>query len=49
MERLLEDASFDAADRGSAADPWHIVVDAAYVDAQLGALARDEDLSRYIL
>ncbi|MFM2288022.1 MAG: ATPase component of the HslUV protease, also functions as molecular chaperone, partial [Pseudomonadota bacterium] len=26
-----------------------IVVDAAYVDAQLGALAQDEDLSRYIL
>ncbi len=49
MERLLEDASFDAADRGSAGDPWQIVVDAAYVDAQLGALARDEDLSRYIL
>jgi ATP-dependent HslUV protease ATP-binding subunit HslU len=49
MERLLEGASFDAADRGAASDPWRIVVDAAYVDAELGELARDEDLSRYIL
>ncbi len=49
MERLLEGASFEAADRGSAAEPWHIAVDAAYVDAELGELARDEDLSRYIL
>ena len=49
MERLLEGASFEAADRGSPAEPWRIAVDAAYVDAQLGELARDEDLSRYIL
>ncbi len=49
MERLLEGASFEAADKGSATSPWHIMVDAAYVDAELGELAHDEDLSRYIL
>jgi ATP-dependent HslUV protease ATP-binding subunit HslU len=45
MERLLESVSFDAADNGGAA----IEIDAAYVDQHLGALAKDEDLSRYIL
>jgi ATP-dependent HslUV protease ATP-binding subunit HslU len=45
MERLLEDISFTAADRSGDT----LQVDAAYVDAQLGELARDEDLSRYIL
>jgi len=45
MERLLEDASFDAGD-GENND---IKVDAAYVDQQLGELAQDEDLSRFIL
>jgi len=49
MERLLEDASFNAADRGADSDGNRILVDAAYVDAQLGELARDEDLSRFIL
>ena len=49
MERLLEDASFSAADRGAGAAGERLVVDAAYVDAQLGELARDEDLSRFIL
>ncbi len=44
MERLLEDASFDGADVGSP-----LVIDAAYVNSQLGELAMDEDLSRYIL
>lgn len=45
MERLLEEISFDASDR-----PGHtVVIDAAYVDEQLTALAKDEDLSRYIL
>ncbi len=45
MERLLEAISFEAgAGRGGT-----LRVDAAYVDAQLGNLARDEDLSRYIL
>jgi ATP-dependent HslUV protease ATP-binding subunit HslU len=45
MERLLDSASYDAAERGGDT----VVVDAAYVDQHLAALARDEDLSRYIL
>ncbi|MFM7785428.1 MAG: AAA family ATPase, partial [Gammaproteobacteria bacterium] len=49
MERVLEELSFEAADRGSAADSRAVLVDAAYVDARIGGLARDEDLSRYIL
>lgn len=44
MERLLEEASYDADKLGGA-----LVVDAAYVDLQLGELAKNEDLSRYIL
>ena len=47
MERLLEEASFTAADASLAGD--ELVVDAAYVDAQLSDLAADEDLSRFIL
>jgi ATP-dependent HslUV protease ATP-binding subunit HslU len=47
MERLLEDASFRAADAGVSDDA--VQVDAAYVDAQLEALSADEDLSRFIL
>jgi ATP-dependent HslUV protease ATP-binding subunit HslU len=45
MERLLEDISFTAADCGGQT----VVIDAVYVDAHLGELAKDEDLSRYIL
>ena len=45
MERLLEVVSFDAADRAGTT----LSVDAAYVEGHLGALARDEDVSRYIL
>ncbi|WP_343292295.1 ATP-dependent protease ATPase subunit HslU [Vandammella animalimorsus] len=45
MERLLEEISFDAA-RLSGQD---ILIDTAFVDARLGDLSRDEDLSRYIL
>jgi ATP-dependent HslUV protease ATP-binding subunit HslU len=45
MERLLEQASYEAADRAGTT----IEVDAAFVDRHLGALAKDEDLSRYIL
>lgn len=45
MERLLDDVSFDAANLTGQT----IQVDAAYVDARLGELSRDEDLSRYIL
>jgi ATP-dependent HslUV protease ATP-binding subunit HslU len=45
MEKLLEDLSFDAPEireRG-------IEIDAAYVAERLGAIVKDEDLSRYIL
>ena len=44
MERLLEEASFKGGDMDSP-----LVIDADYVNAQLGELAVDEDLSRYIL
>jgi ATP-dependent HslUV protease ATP-binding subunit HslU len=45
MERLLERVSFEASDRSGS----ELVVDRAYVDANLGELAKDEDLARYIL
>ncbi len=45
LERLLETISFDAPERSGEM----ITVDSAYVDQQLGEVARDEDLSRYIL
>jgi ATP-dependent HslUV protease ATP-binding subunit HslU len=45
MERLLESISFDAADRNGT----RVLVDRDYVEANLGELSRDQDLSRYIL
>jgi ATP-dependent HslUV protease ATP-binding subunit HslU len=45
MERLLETLSFEATDRGQS----QVMVDADYVERHLGALVKDEDLSRYIL
>lgn len=45
MERLLDIISFEAPDRSGEV----ILLDAAYVDEHLDALASDEDLSRYIL
>ncbi len=45
MERLLDEVSFDA----SRLDGQTIRIDAAYVDARLQELSRNEDLSRYIL
>jgi ATP-dependent HslUV protease ATP-binding subunit HslU len=45
MERLLESVSFDASDMVEQA----LTIDADYVDAQLGELSLDEDLSQYIL
>jgi ATP-dependent HslUV protease ATP-binding subunit HslU len=45
IERLLELVSFSAADL----DRQELVIDAAYVDQQLSELAKDEDLSRFIL
>lgn len=49
VERLLEEISFTAADLGATEGGVKISVDAAYVDEHLGELAKDEDLSRYIL
>ena len=45
LERLLEDVSFEAADCGGA----RISITKDYVEENLASLARDEDLSRYIL
>jgi ATP-dependent HslUV protease ATP-binding subunit HslU len=45
MERLLEGISFEASDRSGA----RVVIDGGYVDRNLGELARDQDLARYIL
>jgi ATP-dependent HslUV protease ATP-binding subunit HslU len=45
MERLLDEISFDAARLGGQT----VSIDAPYVDARLGDLSRDDDLSRYIL
>jgi len=47
MERLLEEVSFSASDM--AIGKSGLVIDKAYVEKQLDELARDEDLSRYIL
>ena len=45
MERVLESISFEAPDRGG--EP--VVIDADYVDRELGELLENEDLTRYIL
>ena len=45
MEKLVEEVSFDAEDRAGQS----LTIDAAYVDAQLAAVARNTDLSRYVL
>ncbi|MBO9379121.1 ATP-dependent protease ATPase subunit HslU [Sphingomonas histidinilytica] len=45
MEKLLEEVSFDAEDRKGTA----LTIDAAYVDAQLREVARNTDLSKYVL
>jgi ATP-dependent HslUV protease ATP-binding subunit HslU len=45
MERLLESVSFEASERSDSA----LRIDAQYVDQHLANLAKDEDLSRYIL
>ncbi|PVX29641.1 ATP-dependent protease ATPase subunit HslU [Sphingomonas pokkalii] len=45
MEKLLEEVSFEAEDRSGSA----VVIDAAYVDKQLASVARNTDLSRYVL
>jgi ATP-dependent HslUV protease ATP-binding subunit HslU len=45
LEKLLEEISFDAGKRG----PGTIVIDAAYVDARLAELSKNEDLARFVL
>jgi len=45
MERLLDEISFSASDRGGE----KVMVDAAYVRDRVGPLAASTDLSRYIL
>ena len=45
MEKLLEEMSFSAGDKSGKT----LAIDAAYVDERLGALAVDDDLSRYVL
>ena len=45
MEKLLEEVSFDAEERRGDA----VVVDAAYVERQLSDIARNTDLSKYVL
>ena len=45
LERLLETISFEAPDHAGQT----VTIDGPYVDQYLGELAKDEDLSRYIL
>ncbi|MEZ5854892.1 MAG: ATP-dependent protease ATPase subunit HslU [Hyphomicrobiaceae bacterium] len=45
MERVLDEVSFDASDR----DGQTVKIDAAYVEGRIGDLARNTDLSKFIL
>ncbi len=45
LEKLLEDVSFEAEQRKGET----VTVDAAYVERQLAEIARDTDLSKYVL
>ena len=45
MEKVLEDLSFTAADRQGET----VLVDEAYVNDRLADIARDADLSKYVL
>jgi ATP-dependent HslUV protease ATP-binding subunit HslU len=45
MEKLLEEVSYTAEDRKGE----QVTVDAAFVEAQLAGIAKDTDLSRYVL
>jgi ATP-dependent HslUV protease ATP-binding subunit HslU len=45
MERVLDEISFSATDRSGDA----IAIDGAYVKARVEGLAKDQDLSRFIL
>ena len=49
-QKSISDAIIHSASEvGFVVEGQTVTVDAAYVDARLGALSRDEDLSRYIL
>lgn len=48
MERLLEEVSFAASDL-AIGESSELLIDKAYVEKQLDDLAKDEDLSRFIL
>jgi len=45
MEKLLEEISFEAEDRSGSS----LMIDGAFVDGQLASVARNADLSRYVL
>jgi ATP-dependent HslUV protease ATP-binding subunit HslU len=45
MEKLLEDVSFTAPDRSG----QEIVIDRPFVESQIADLARNADLSRFVL
>ncbi len=45
MEKLLEEVSYEAEDRSGQT----LTIDAAYVESQLQTIARNTDLSRYVL
>jgi ATP-dependent HslUV protease ATP-binding subunit HslU len=45
LEKLLEEISFEAGRRGA----HRVAIDAAYVNARLAELAKNEDLARYVL
>jgi ATP-dependent HslUV protease ATP-binding subunit HslU len=45
MERVLDDISFTASDRPGET----IVIDGAFVERHIGDLAKNRDLSRFIL
>lgn len=45
IERILDEISFTATDRSGE----HVTIDAAYVEARIGDLAKNADLSRFIL
>jgi ATP-dependent HslUV protease ATP-binding subunit HslU len=45
MEKLLDEISFEAPDL----EDKEVTIDAGYVDRALSEIAKNEDLSRYIL
>jgi ATP-dependent HslUV protease ATP-binding subunit HslU len=46
MERILDEISFEASDKE---EGEKVVIDAAYVDKHIGDLAKNADLSKFIL